>query len=49
MAAEALSAERIADTRCQGNTECEQATGISASAIRRAIESDRLTSQRKLL
>lgn len=49
MAAEALSAERIADTGCQGNHECEQATGISASAIRRAIESDRTSRQRKLL
>ncbi len=49
MAAEALSAERIEEERCQGNAECERATGIGATAIRRAIEEDRLSRQRKIL
>jgi hypothetical protein len=49
MAAEALSSERIDDEDCRGNQECERATSASASAIRRAIEEDRRSRQRKML
>jgi hypothetical protein len=49
MAAESLSAERIAEEGREGNVECAQASAISASAIRQAIEADRQNRQRKIL
>ena len=48
MAAEALSSERIAEEEKQGNAECVTASAKSASAIRRAIEEDRRSRQRRL-
>lgn len=47
-AAEALSSERIVDEDRRGNVECVSASAKSASAIRRAIDDDRRTRQRKL-
>lgn len=41
MAAESLSAERIADEGRRGNKECKEASALGASAIRAAIEADR--------
>jgi hypothetical protein len=49
MAAEALSSERILEENRQGNAACEEASGISAGAIRRAIEEDRRNRQRPLV
>lgn len=48
MAAEALSKERIEDEERFGNQECTEATAISASAIRRAIEEDRRDRQKRM-
>ncbi|HEV2653246.1 MAG TPA: hypothetical protein VGU69_18425, partial [Rhizomicrobium sp.] len=48
MAAEALSAERIEDENCTGNEQCERATATSAAAIKKAIEGDRLSRQKRL-
>jgi len=47
-AAEALSAERITEEERDGNTECVAASAKSASSIRRAIDDDRRTRQKKL-
>lgn len=49
MAAEALSSERILEENRRGNEACEEASGISANAIRRAIEEDRRNRQRPLV
>jgi hypothetical protein len=49
MAAETLSAERIAEEERRGNGDCAEASAISASAIRRAIEEDRRSRQKRLL
>lgn len=49
MAAEALSSERIIEERRHGNFECIEATSIGASAIRDAIESDRMNRQKRLI
>jgi KilA-N domain len=49
MAAEALSAERIEYEDRRGNQPCVEASAIGATAIRNAIEADRLTRQRKLI
>lgn len=48
MAAEALTSERIADERRYGNIKCADASAIGASAIRRAIETDRQERQSRL-
>ncbi|MGU3496319.1 KilA-N domain-containing protein [Xanthobacteraceae bacterium A53D] len=40
-AAEQLASERIAEEVCQGNRECREASGKSASFIREAIERDK--------
>ncbi|MFG1340950.1 KilA-N domain-containing protein [Xanthobacter autotrophicus] len=40
-AAEQLASDRIADELCQGNRECKDASGKSASFIREAIERDK--------
>lgn len=47
MAAEALAADRIEDEGCTGNAECVEASAISASAIRNAVETDRLSRTRR--
>lgn len=47
MAAESLAAERIEDEQRQGNSECIQAAGLGALAIRNAIEADRKSRQPK--
>jgi KilA-N domain len=49
MAAEALSSERILEENRQGNAACEEASSISARAIRRAIEEDRRNRQKNLV
>jgi hypothetical protein len=49
MAAEALSAERIAEENRQGNAQCVEASSIGASAIKSAIEADRLNRQRRMI
>lgn len=49
MAAEALSAERIAEEGREGNARCAEASAISAAAIRSAIASDRKNRQPKLV
>lgn len=49
MAAEALSAERIADEGREGNAACIEASTMSASVLRRAIEADRSNRQKRLV
>lgn len=49
MAAEALAGERIAEEGRQGNLDCAEASAISASAIRAAIEGDRINRQRRMI
>ena len=48
MAAESLAAERIEEEERQGNADCAEATALSASALRAAIEADRHNRQRRL-
>lgn len=48
MAAEALAAERIEDEHRLGNDECVEASGLSAEAIHKAIETDRKQRQGRL-
>lgn len=47
MAAESLAAERIDDEGRFGNRDCIQASALGASAIRKAIEADRQSRQRR--
>lgn len=49
MAAEALTAERIADEDRRGNALCVEASRIGASAIRSALEADRRARQKRLI
>jgi len=49
MAAESLASERIQEEERYGNTQCVEATGISALALRKAIEADRRNRQKPLL
>lgn len=49
MAAEALSAERIAEEGRSGNADCVEATALSAAAIKSAVEADRRNRQRRLI
>jgi hypothetical protein len=49
MAAEALSAERIEEEDRRGNADCVEASRISASAIRAAVEADRKNRQSRLI
>lgn len=48
-AAEALSAERIAEEERTGNRSCAEASALSASALRAAIHADRKNRQRPIL
>ena len=48
MAAEALSSERIDEEQRYGNAECIEASALSASAIRSAIEADRRNRQARI-
>ena len=49
MAAEALSAERIAEEERQGNHQCAEASSIGSAAIRNAIDADRRNRQKRLI
>lgn len=49
IAAEALSAERIEEEERQGNAQCAEASAIGARAIRRAVEEDRRSRQKRLV
>lgn len=49
MAAEALAAERIKEEQRKGNRDCADATAVSASAIRRAVNDDRSNRQQRFV
>jgi hypothetical protein len=49
MAAEALASERIEEEDRRGNAACAEASAICATAIRRAVNDDRNTRQRRLV
>jgi hypothetical protein len=49
MLSEGLASERIQEEQCVGRQECGEAAGISASNVRKAIEADRSSRQRKRL
>ncbi len=46
---EALAAERIEEEVCRGNKECQQATGRTATNVRRVIDLERADRQTRLL
>jgi hypothetical protein len=49
MASESLASERITEEERLGNAQCVEASAITASVIREAIEADRRSRQRKLV
>jgi len=49
MAAEALSAERIAEEDRRGNAKCAEASAIGARAIKTAIDADRRNRQQRMI
>jgi hypothetical protein len=49
MAAEALSAERIAEEDRRGNAKCAEASAIGARAIKAAIDADRRNRQQRMI
>lgn len=49
MAAEALAAERIEEETRKGNSDCANATAVSATAIQRAIDQDRKNRQTRFV